>query len=818
MKKFFLLSLFTIYCLLTTSASAAITNPYTIDEKPRVLFGDSVEITATSTSGEVITYHGLENYTTNYVNNYLHITFTYTHHRCCFASYPPELYVTNIDPQGTTTITVKDSYYPYHLPSQWSSYDTQTDWHSYDIQFDVTGYNVLVLQGGATTTASLHRDIPGLTTSDWTALANRYPEVNEYSMAFTPLPLYLAPQEPEEELVATTTPVIIVPGIMGSRLVDSDNSEVWLNLSQMLLSITDSYLDVLNLSSTGGQIDGVSILPSSIIEETDGNDFFNGLFEFLNNNGFSENEDWFEYPYDWRLDIEDLVLELKEKIDEIKAERGVTNVDLVAHSMGGLVVKKYIKDYGGDSVEKFIDIGTPHNGAPKVFKILNYGDNLDASILFGLFGLNSSKIKEISQNMPSVYQLLPSRSYFTDADNDYKYYVLDLTDGNSRLTFDETSSYLKTAGRNSSLVDRADLFHQEIDNLNPSDYGVETYNIVGCGTPTIGQFYILKDGEHPIYNVKYINGDGTVPLKSAEALTASTTYYVKSAEHATMPSTSGVKELVASLLTSTTTPEISLYSNLSLTSSGCTIPNGKIVSFHSPIELHIYDSSGNHSGPDENGDIENNISGVVYEVIDDNKFAFLPDGVEYIVKGNATSEGSFDVRIQELVNGEVATTTVFADIPLSISTQAQFVVGSNIPNQIELNNDNDNTFEKTYGVSTTVAGVLETTGKPEKLITNNPQPTTNTASSKPVESTPISPVLASPELQAEAGTTSTPASTSSPQATKLISPPRPTQPAQLIPSPKPLEPIETRAVVYKSLNYKVKAVFTKLWGWFKSKL
>ena len=217
---------------------------------------------------------------------------------------------------------------------------------------------------------------------------------------------------------------------------------------------------------------------------------------------------------------------------------------------------------------------------------------------------------------------------------------------------------------------------------------------------------------------------------------------------------------------------------------------------------------------------------MVYEVIDDNKFAFLPDGVEYIVKGNATSEGSFDVRIQELVNGEVATTTVFADIPLSISTQAQFVVGSNIPNQIELNNDNDNTFEKTYGVSTTVAGVLETTGKPEKLITNNPQPTTNTASSKPVESTPISPVLASPELQAEAGTTSTPASTSSPQATKLISPPRPTQPAQLIPSPKPLEPIETRAVVYKSLNYKVKAVFTKLWGftlnkierWFKSKL
>src|SRR3989344_6986736 len=324
MKKFFLLSLFTIYCLLTTSASAAITNPYTIDEKPRVLFGDSVEITATSTSGEVITYHGLENYTTNYVNNYLHITFTYTHHRCCFASYPPELYVTNIDPQGTTTITVKDSYYPYHLPSQWSSYDTQTDWHSYDIQFDVTGYNVLVLQGGATTTASLHRDIPGLTTSDWTALANRYPEVNEYSMAFTPLPLYLAPQEPEEELVATTTPVIIVPGIMGSYLNKEDDTEVWINLLKMILP-GDEYLDDLNLSETGDSI--LMLEPIDIIRSVNiplfQRDNFLSLVSMLEESDYTENEYLFTFPYDWRLDIQNSAQNLKNKIDQVKAQLGV---------------------------------------------------------------------------------------------------------------------------------------------------------------------------------------------------------------------------------------------------------------------------------------------------------------------------------------------------------------------------------------------------------------------------------------------------------------------------------------------------------------
>ena len=602
---------------------------------------------------------------------------------------------------------------------------------------------------------------------------------------------------------ALPNPVIIVPGIMGSYLNrESNNQEVWMSIPEMLVSITDVYLDDLMLSPEGYQISDRSFIATNIIKDTGPNDFFNSLISTLETTGYGVDVDLFTFPYDWRLDISVVTSELKEKIDEIKAQTGAEKIDLIAHSMGGLLVKEYLKQYGGNSIDKFIDVGTPHSGSPKALKILGYGDNIGASILYGLFGLNTQKVKEISQNMPAVYQLLPSQKYF----NDTGYYVLDMTNGNNRYDFEQTKDYLKSQGRNSILVDRADEFHQEIDNLDPADYGVETYNFIGCGTPTIGQFYILEDGEHPIYNIRMINGDGTVPLKSAEAISAFNTYYVRDAQHATMPSTSGVKELIASILTEDSF-NISSYSNMTMTSTDCDIPNGKLVSFHSPIELHVYDSSGNHAGPDANSDIENEISGVVYEEIGDNKFAFLPEGTDYIVKGNATDIGTFDARIQEIINGEVATTTLFTDIPLTLTTQAQFDIGANIPAQIYLDNENDGVFESNYAISTTTAGILESTGKTAKIVeaTVTAAEAPILGSSRPSVEKIIEPeAMSSPEILGIA--TLTPAV----EVSQVVESPEPT----IVETPA----TENTAIVYKSFGQKVKGIFKTLWSWFKSKL
>src|SRR3989344_3974670 len=177
MKKFFLIFFLTTYYLLPTSTQAAITFPYTIDEKAQVLFGDSTEITATSTSGEAVTYHGLENYADDYVGSYLHITFTYTHASvgasCCDASYPPRLYVTNINLATTTVIQTVSNTEIYKLLNINYNPDHTTNWYLYDVQFDATGYTANVKRAGETQIFNEHRDITGLATSDWVALVAR---------------------------------------------------------------------------------------------------------------------------------------------------------------------------------------------------------------------------------------------------------------------------------------------------------------------------------------------------------------------------------------------------------------------------------------------------------------------------------------------------------------------------------------------------------------------------------------------------------------------------------------------------------------------
>ncbi len=671
--------LFVVLLLLPVISRAEITYPYVVDEKSQVLFGDSGLL--------VDDKLGLEAYTQDYVNGYLHITFTYTHHVGNFASYSPNLYVTTIDPRTTPSSAVRSLTAPYPVGTF-----EPTDWYKYDIQFDSGGYQVVVKRASTTTEiVNRHEDISGLTDTDWVSLANLYPmgatpSENPYSMSFTPVPLTGSAKPP----TPTRNPVIIIPGIMGSYLTKEDGTEVWMNVLKMAQPGDDSYLDDLLLSSSGQPLNNLNA--AELILSAGMQDYFDGLIETLENNGYVENVDLFVFPYDWRLNIDEVVEKFGEKIQAIllESETG-SKVDIIAHSMGGLLTKSYLKS-GGTSIDRFIDLGTPHNGAPKSFKVLYYGDDLNANFLFGLIGLNSNRIKIISQNMPSIHQLLPSEEYV----NSYGSYVYDLDDMDSNgvrgsLNYDETKEFMKNSGRNSLLIDSADSFHSNLDGLDPRDYGVETYNIVSCGVPTLGKIFVLNKelSGGAEYNIAYTNGDGTVPLKSAEAMSADTTYYVENAVHATMPSTSGVKELVAAILSSDTEFDLSDHPNLRTSSAGCNIPNGRIVSFHSPVDLHIYDEEGNHVGPNSSGDIEYDIPGVTYDVIDGNKFAFLPDGEVYTVEGSATAAGTFNTRIETIVDEEVVGTTYYHQVPLTSTTQV--VVNES---SLSLDQESDGIFEQ----------------------------------------------------------------------------------------------------------------------------
>lgn len=65
----------------------------------------------------------------------------------------------------------------------------------------------------------------------------------------------------------------------------------------------------------------------------------------------------------WR-DIETLTEVLAKKIDEIRLALQVDEVDLVGHSMGGLIARNYVQHRGGaPKVRRLVTLGSPHLGS-----------------------------------------------------------------------------------------------------------------------------------------------------------------------------------------------------------------------------------------------------------------------------------------------------------------------------------------------------------------------------------------------------------------------------------------------------------------------
>src|SRR5262245_29833434 len=61
--------------------------------------------------------------------------------------------------------------------------------------------------------------------------------------------------------------------------------------------------------------------------------------------------------------IDDLVVPFAAAVDEVLAETGYSQVVIVAHSMGGLVARAYLRDYGARKVARLITLGSPHHGS-----------------------------------------------------------------------------------------------------------------------------------------------------------------------------------------------------------------------------------------------------------------------------------------------------------------------------------------------------------------------------------------------------------------------------------------------------------------------
>jgi pimeloyl-ACP methyl ester carboxylesterase len=125
--------------------------------------------------------------------------------------------------------------------------------------------------------------------------------------------------------------------------------------------------------------------------------------------GLSTADRFSVFSYDWRASNSVSAEKLEEFVCDLKDPN--TPIVFIAHSMGGLVLKHWMKDHYETGcgkklkIGRIVFVGTPHLGAPKAFAELISGIDL-----FGFSVVDavvSRGINHFGLSFDSLYELLP---------------------------------------------------------------------------------------------------------------------------------------------------------------------------------------------------------------------------------------------------------------------------------------------------------------------------------------------------------------------------------------------------------------------------
>ncbi len=374
-----------------------------------------------------------------------------------------------------------------------------------------------------------------------------------------------------------STPVIYVPGIMGSPLYDDINNNNHLVIDEKAWFGIQFFTGSLLLQPNGIDPNGSYNIKVAPLRNDAANtlrneledvpmDLFKGFFDNMEANGYllddyddvhNEGENLFCFTYDWRKNNIPSAELLSHFIDSVRVWTSSAKVNLIGHSMGGTVSKTCINLFDKSRIDKMVFIGTPHLGAPEVLTVMLKGRLFDWLNLY----VQEIVIRTLARNLPSCYQMIPSSSYFdlslsngVSTDIDIYYQCFQLPNGNY-TNYPELISYLENyesclvENLNDALLHNSELFKESIDTVDFGD--IEVFNIVGYNQWTIGKNKV-NDGSPPLYckAIEYyrnLNGDFTVPVRSAELINNEIfehTYYIPNIMHHELPGSQQTLEIL----------------------------------------------------------------------------------------------------------------------------------------------------------------------------------------------------------------------------------------------------------------------------------
>jgi pimeloyl-ACP methyl ester carboxylesterase len=226
--------------------------------------------------------------------------------------------------------------------------------------------------------------------------------------------------------VADTTPVIIIPGLFGSRLRDRTTGvEVWPGTATAVLFGDYRQLE-LQFDPETLAVRPDNLEAYGLADQILGQEFYAPIIDTLQRFGgyvagtpgtpaARDERRYYIFAYDWRQDNVLHARALERLIDTIRRDYGDPSlrVDIVAHSMGGLIARYYLRYgtvdvlegqgdelvtlYGTKRVRKLVLLGTPNLGSVGSLHAFLTGEPIGFKRI----------MPEVLATMPSGYQLFP---------------------------------------------------------------------------------------------------------------------------------------------------------------------------------------------------------------------------------------------------------------------------------------------------------------------------------------------------------------------------------------------------------------------------
>ncbi len=316
-------------------------------------------------------------------------------------------------------------------------------------------------------------------------------------------------------------PVVFIPGIGGSVLAEKANPQkVYFGGVKQTLDLFAKL--ELPLDRSKDKLVSTDILRKAQLARGSYVDQYDLIINRLESLGYKEGAGLFTFHYDWRRSN----FEAADGLRQFIAAKGLTGkpVDLIGHSMGGLVSTIYIQKYAAEQkVRNFIAMGTPFFGAAKAIRALAEG--------FAVFGVenylvvgagSTGTVYRVFASMDSIYELLPTYGDCCHIRETESGPMTEISLLSNDLVWQRFNLLMREKTRVSENAEflartRKNMAEQRrlVDLPLPPNVRL-TVVASDSSESTLVQFLGAKHGiGKPVWGVGRNQGDGTVPLVSA---------------------------------------------------------------------------------------------------------------------------------------------------------------------------------------------------------------------------------------------------------------------------------------------------------------